>query len=89
MDLLHHTINVTLSTLRDVLPIVLIIFGFQWLVIRRPIHNPKRVFTGLVYVVIGLALFLVGLQEALFPLGELMARQLTRSEDHTSELQSH
>jgi len=77
MELLHHTINVTLSTLRDVLPIVLIIFGFQWLVIRRPIHNPRRVFTGLVYVVVGLALFLVGLQEALFPLGELMARQLT------------
>ena len=77
MELLHHTINVTLATLRDVIPIVAIIFGFQWLVIRRPIHNPKQAIIGLVYVVIGLALFLVGLQEALFPLGEVMAKQLT------------
>ena len=77
MELLHHTVNVTLSTLRDVLPIIVIIFGFQWLVIRRPIHNPKRVLAGLVYVIVGLALFLVGLEEALFPLGEVMARQLT------------
>ena len=77
MDLLHHTVNVTLSTIQDVFPIVAIIFGFQWLVIRRPIHNIKRVIAGLVYVVIGLALFLVGLEEALFPLGEVMAKQLT------------
>jgi hypothetical protein len=77
MELLHHTLNVILSTIRDVLPIVIIIFGFQWLVIRRPIHNLKRVLMGMGYVVIGLALFLVGLQEALFPLGEVMARQLT------------
>lgn len=77
MELLHHTLNVTLATIRDVFPIVAIIFGFQWLVIRRPIHNLKRVVTGLIYVVIGLALFLVGLEEALFPLGEVMAKQLT------------
>lgn len=77
MELLHHTLYVTLSTMRDVFPIVAIIFGFQWLVIRRPIHNLKRVLMGLGYVVIGLALFLVGLEEALFPLGEVMARQLT------------
>ena len=43
MELLHHTLNVTLATIRDVFPIVAIIFGFQWLVIRRPIHNLKRV----------------------------------------------
>ena len=77
MDFFLHTLDVLLSTLRDVIPIVVIIFGFQWLVIRRPIHNPKQVLLGLIYVVIGLALFLVGLQEALFPLGEVMAKQLT------------
>jgi len=37
----------------------------------------KRIVIGFVYVLIGLSLFLVGLEEALFPLGKTMARQLT------------
>ena len=45
--------------------------------LRRPIHNPARVFVGLVFVLLGLALFLQGLELALFPLGRLMAEQLT------------
>ena len=67
----------TLSTLRDVAPIVAILLGFQWLVLRRPPPNLKRIATGFVYVLLGLTLFLVGLEEALFPLGETMAQQLT------------
>ncbi len=59
------------------LPIAAILIGFQLLVLRRPIHNPARVFIGLVFVLIGLALFLEGLELALFPLGRLMAEQLT------------
>ncbi|HHO69147.1 MAG TPA: DUF1538 domain-containing protein [Gammaproteobacteria bacterium] len=66
-----------LATLRDVLPIAVIIFGFQALVIRRRIPNLRRVLTGFVYVVIGLTLFLEGLEQALFPIGRLMAAQLT------------
>jgi len=67
----------TLSTLRDVAPIVAILLGFQWLVLRRRPPNLKRIATGFVYVLLGLTLFLVGLEEALFPLGETMAQQLT------------
>ncbi|HEC20201.1 MAG TPA: DUF1538 domain-containing protein [Gammaproteobacteria bacterium] len=66
-----------LGTVGDVLPIVSIVFGMQYFVLRRPVPNLKRVLLGFVYVTIGLSLFLVGLEEALFPLGELMARQLT------------
>jgi hypothetical protein len=66
-----------LGTLRDVLPIVAIVGGFQLLVIRRPVANLRRVLIGIVYVVVGLALFLIGLEQALFPLGRLMAAQLT------------
>ncbi|MEE8342879.1 MAG: DUF1538 domain-containing protein [Gammaproteobacteria bacterium] len=69
--------EVLLETLRDVAPIVAIIFGFQWLVIRRPIPNLKQVVLGLVYVVLGMVLFLEGLEYALFPLGKFMATQLT------------
>jgi len=64
-------------TVRDVLPIAAIIFGFQFLVIRRPVPHGWRVATGFLYVVAGLSLFLVGLEKALFPLGRVMAEQLT------------
>lgn len=77
MDLLQHILNVFISTIGDVVPIAGIIFGFQFLVIRKPVPHMKNVITGFILVLIGLALFLVGLEEALFPLGEVMAKQLT------------
>lgn len=76
-EMFHILTTTTLATVRDVLPIAAIIFGFQFLVIRRPMPNLKRVLAGFVYVLIGLSLFLIGLEEALFPLGKLMAQQLT------------
>ncbi|MCW8963960.1 MAG: DUF1538 domain-containing protein [Gammaproteobacteria bacterium] len=66
-----------LITLGDVWPIAAIIFGFQLLVIRRPVKNLKQVLIGFGYVLLGLTLFLEGLEMALFPLGRLMASQLT------------
>ncbi len=65
------------QTIWDVLPIVAIIFGFQVGVLRRRIPNFRRVMLGFAYVLVGLAFFLQGLELALFPLGELMAGQLT------------
>ncbi len=73
------------GTIIDVLPIVAIIFGFQLLVIRKPITNPRRTLTGFVYVLLGLTLFLQGLEQALFPLGRIMASQLTQLEFITPE----
>ncbi len=74
----HMTFLYTLlDTLRDVLPIILVIFGFQYFILQQRIHNFKKILIGLVYVVLGLACFLVGLDKALFPLGEVMAKQLT------------
>lgn len=77
IELFLRLLNVTIETVTDVLPIVTIIFGFQFFVIKKPVPNLRKVILGFVYVLIGLAFFLVGLQEALFPLGELMAQQLT------------
>jgi len=65
------------STVWDVIPIVIVIFGFQWLVLRKPVANRKRLIIGFVLVLLGLGFFLEGLQAALFPLGRLMAQQLT------------
>ncbi len=77
LDLLQLILDTTVTTMADVLPIVVIIFGFQIFVIRRPIPNLRRVLQGFFYVLMGLSLFLIGLEEALFPMGKLMAIQLT------------
>ena len=68
------------STIVDVVPIALVLFGFQYLVLRRPIPKLPRVVLGFVLVVIGLVFFLEGLEQALFPLGRLMAKALTAPE---------
>ncbi len=80
MLLLQELWQTLLDTLVDVGPIVTIIVVFQFLVIRRPVANPGRMLGGFAYVLLGLTLFLVGLEEALFPLGRLMASQLTNPE---------
>jgi len=80
METLSQLLSILLSTIKDVIPIIAIIFGFQLLVIRRPIPHLKRVLIGFVYVILGLALFLLGLDKALFPIGELMAQQITNPE---------
>jgi len=65
------------ATVTDVVPIALVIFGFQLFVLRRPVPRTGRVLVGFAYVLFGLAFFLEGLELALFPLGKLMAGQLT------------
>lgn len=75
-----HLVQVTADTVLDVLPIVIILFVFQAFIIRKKPANLKRVIIGFVYVLMGLSLFLVGLEEALFPLGKTMAAMLTDPE---------
>ena len=77
MELIKELIITAIVTVRDVLPIAVIVFGVQIFVIRKPIPNLKKTLLGFVYVLVGLALFLVGLEKALFPLGKVMAEQLT------------
>ncbi len=66
-----------INTIRDVAPIVLLIAIFQIFVIKKSIPNLRSVIFGVVLVSIGLTLFLMGLDQALFPVGELMATQLS------------
>jgi len=77
MSTLTLFIDTMLATLRDVFPIAAVLLGFQLLVLRQKIPQLWRVFRGFVYVLLGLALFLMGLEKAIFPLGEVMASQLT------------
>lgn len=74
--LLHFT-TALWDTCWDVLPIACIIAGFQWLVIQKPLPNLVKTLVGFMYVMLGITFFLEGLQMALFPLGKIMAVQLT------------
>jgi hypothetical protein len=77
MDLLHDFGKDLLLTCRDVLPIFLLFGFFQLLVLKQPVSNLRSILVGSIYVIIGLTLFLVGLEKALFPLGKIMAAQLS------------
>lgn len=66
-----------ISTTKDIFPIVVIIFGFQFAVIRKMPPNIGKIIGGFIWVLIGLSFFLLGLEWCLFPLGRLMAEQLT------------
>ena len=65
------------TTVFDVLPVLVVLVLFQTIILRQPIPNPRRTIVGFACVLVGLALFLVGLERALFPLGRIMAQQLT------------
>jgi len=73
MSFLTTLFDTLQSTLIDVIPIAAVLIGFQLLVLRQPIANAWKVLRGFAYVLLGLALFLMGLDKAIFPLGELMA----------------
>lgn len=77
MNSLFNILHTLFDTVFDVLPILVIIVGFQLVIIRRPIPNLRKVLFGFIYVLLGLAFFLEGLEIALFPIGKLMAQQLT------------
>jgi Protein of unknown function (DUF1538) len=61
------------DSLRDLLPIIIVIGFFQFAVLQQPIPNFGEIAIGIAFVVIGLTLFVQGLNMGLFPIGETMA----------------
>ncbi len=62
----------------DLLPIICVISFFQVVIIRQPLPQLEEIFIGTIMVILGLSMFIEGLEMALFPLGENMAQALTR-----------
>lgn len=67
-----------LGSLRDLMPIVLVIAFFQLFVLQEPLPHLLSVLSGLVLVVLGLTFFIFGLEMGLFPIGESMAQAFAR-----------
>ncbi len=65
------------DVVKDVAPILAVIFFFQYAIIRKKVPNLGRIALGIVLVILGLYAFIVGLEMGLFPVGETMALQLT------------
>lgn len=75
MTLLSNLLRNLFSTFLDVLPLLLVVVFFQVFVIQKPFPNLASTLSGLILVIMGLFLFIQGLEIGLFPLGEKMAYQ--------------
>jgi len=67
-----------LGSCKDLLPIILVIAFFQFVVLQQPLPNLIDIFIGLILVVLGLTFFIYGLEMGLFPIGESMAQAFAR-----------
>jgi hypothetical protein len=76
--LFKSTTEALLNSVKDLLPIILVIAVFQAGVLRQPLPELGRLLMGVLLVLLGLTLFVRGLQMALFPLGEEMAHNFVR-----------
>ena len=68
----------TAGSLRDLAPIILVVVFFQVVVLQQPFPDIWNVTLGLLCVVVGLTLFIQGLESGLFPLGEVLAQGFAR-----------
>ena len=74
------------GSVRDLLPIIVVVAVFQLLVIQQPFPDLHQTLVGLVFVVIGLTFFVQGLETGFFPLGESLAQAFARKGSLTALL---
>ena len=67
-----------LGSMRDLMPIILVIVFFQFFVLQQPLPNIAQILLGVLFVVLGLTFFIHGLEQGLFPIGESMATAFAR-----------
>jgi hypothetical protein len=75
---LRRFLDSVFSSVRDLLPIVLVVTFFQIFVIQQPFPELGRILAGFLMVVFGLGFFIRGLEQGLFPIGESIAYAFAR-----------
>jgi hypothetical protein len=63
---------------RDLMPIMGVIVFFQLIVLRQPFPDLAEILIGTLFVIVGLTLFVQGLEMGLFPIGEALAVAFAR-----------
>jgi Protein of unknown function (DUF1538) len=76
--LTHSFIKQLIGSFLSLLPILLVVLVFQLFVIKQPVADVSAMVVGMLQVVIGLTLFVYGLEQSLFPIGENMAYAFAR-----------
>lgn len=76
--MLQPLVRTLRDSVRDLTPIILVIAAFQVLVLRQSIPDLLDLVVGCACVVVGLALFVRGLEAGLFPIGSMLADGLAR-----------
>jgi hypothetical protein len=71
-------LHAMMGSLRDLLPIILVVAFFQIVVLQQPMDNIAELLSGVLFVVMGLTFFIYGLEMGLFPIGESMAYAFAR-----------
>ena len=70
-----------LQSFADVLPVIVVILSFYWGVLRKPVKNLGKRAAGFGIVILGLYFFVIGLEMGLFPVGESLAIELTKTQN--------
>jgi hypothetical protein len=78
MEAMTALLKALFGSLRDLMPIILVIAFFQLVVLQEPLPNLVSILFGLLLVVFGLTFFIFGLEMGLFPIGESMAQAFAR-----------
>lgn len=66
------------AAVTDLVPIIVVVVFFQTVVIQQPFPEIGEVIIGILFVIVGLMLFVEGLEIGLFPIGEAMAYALAK-----------
>lgn len=74
----HPFIKRLFSSFFDLLPILVVVLFFQVVIIQQTIPNVSQLIGGTVLIILGLSLFIQGLEQSLFPIGETMAYAFAR-----------
>ncbi len=78
MGQLKLFLNLLKGSIRDLLPIIVVIAFFQIAIIQQIPENLFSIIIGLSIVAFGLAIFIQGLEVGIFPLGENLAYEFAR-----------
>jgi hypothetical protein len=71
-----------LGVIKDIAPILIVIFFFQYAIIQKKVPHLPKIIVGIIMVVLGLYAFIIGLEMGLFPIGESIANDLTSQDNN-------
>ncbi|UNC92297.1 DUF1538 domain-containing protein [Candidatus Contubernalis alkaliaceticus] len=71
--------EISIEVLQAVLPLTIVVFLLQIVVLSSPLEEILQFLVGLIYVTIGLILFLVGIRIGLLPMGESIGNAIPQT----------